>query len=1490
MSSKYNSAAARRVIRRRQDQQIADARIQTSSLAGGFGAPLPLGDGTAFGASAPAVANNNANGTGSALHGSTNSFPPAQSTAPSANFSSSSFPAFGAGNQSIGFNPPAPAANFNNPFATNGNASTAFGGAATFGAPPVNNSFQQNNSGSTNGMFGAITTAFGSESNNHNRGFDFAVPDNSAPSSCLFTTSAAPATSMFASAATPSTNAFTPSTTNAFTPAPSTMFSNYGASQNNAPAQNPFGFGSNAQQSEPQQETQQQTFWGPSSQGNNAFTTPATSQFNIPSAATSAAPAQITFGGFDQNAQQSKVQQNSFGGFGQNAQKQQSEAQQQIFQQNPFGGTSQGTASLSAPTTGHFDFRAATSAAPDQIAFSGFGSNGDAQQQISQQSFLNTTSQGNATFTAPTTSRFSFGANATSTAPAQNAFTGFGASVQQETPQQTFSQTSSQSSGNGAFTAPATSQSTSFGANVTSAEPALQMFGKSTTLSNPFGDLPRAEATSTPKNGLFSDLALPAESEATPKPSLFSSVKVPEKTQETLKTPLFSSVKVPEKTQETPKTSLFSSVKVPEKTQETPKTSLFSSVKAPALATSSSGFSIFGAAQKNAVGSEAAEQSSTNATSTAGAPATSTLKSTSDFNSPHSSYAPNNVLGANAHKMTPPFNPSRSTPVQTPKEAPKEATVPSSLFAPAKQSTTPSPSPMTTLAGAPTLPATNTSDPELPQIPKAHVPKDWGAPSAGQVNYSDSLYNIIKGLTTQLLDLNVRYRTKMMSLSPTADWSALSLWHHQHSSALKNKIDVLKKQRAAMKGITGNESSLSTKRKVNDDSPEDRNASPSKRARPSEVPTTPTPQPSTATPRMDPPVTSTSNLFANVIKVSPPSTSLFSPKAAEPSMTEPSKNSTPFTGFTSSTGPSTGAANPFSTSTFKPSTHGTTASVSGGFTSSTGPATGAANPFSASTFKPSTNDFSSSSGYTSSTSPATGTAGPFSASTFKPSITSASAGASGGFKPTTAGSSSGGFASQFASQAKTYEQLAAERKKKAKDDDYDSDDETYEEWSAKYDEQEAARLAKEKAESSVITGFSLSAAVKTSGTATPEANPFAGLSKSVSGTSTANGLFGSRAASPAPSTGSVFDAPSTTDTASPNIFGHLSSDASSNHHGDSDDEGEQADETSQHVQPGSGDSTSSKRKLGAFDSQAEEPAGKKQDTAPKSSLMSRMTRTEDAGSESKKENTISSSLFFQANGTSTPANKPKPLFDFVAAGAQTAPPKSDTFAGDQTFKVGTPIKFGNGPSTEQKAPTFQFQPPSTSTTPSKPPPSNPFTFGAPTSGPSLLAPNTGLSGLNSAPSSTFSSRDATPEAGAASVGDDDEEASKEAQADLSKLTADELKANNVVFETEQALAKRQVEQDDGTKSWENFARGPLYILKDKATGKCIIRIRLANGQVPLNYQILPALKASVIGSSGKMVSATFPKKDGGIAPVYLSVKTPELAKEFALKYNESLPS
>jgi hypothetical protein len=1132
---------------------------------------------------------------------------------------------------------------------------------------------------------------------------------------------------------------------------------------------------------------------------------------------------------------------------------------------NPFGGLAQNSTTTATASGGLFG---TSSAAPSTNMFGTAAPSSTPAPAATPFTFGAASSSAQTTASTPAPSNLfsGFGAS-TSAAPAQNSlFSGFGATAQngvgaqQETPQKSMFTmgTSAQGTGNATATAPPASMF-----NFASA--AQQNNGTTSTAPPPnmFGGL--STPSSAPTGNLFGKLAPAPAPSAAPALPAFSFGQQPQAQEKTPAGNPFGAIKLPEENASTPKPSLFSSIKAPQPTpsapSETPKSNLFASLAKPAAAATPSGFTSTSDASQHmqpapvfspnygTTASDAGPSSSSNMFSNfeepkAGLFSAAPPKTSSGlFSQPplpetnsNDAFKPSSTFGG--------FKPQSTSAESSKAAAPQSActsdlsnpfaksSVPATerpnLFAPAKaQAPAPAPSPMPALTGGAS--SAEPSGPELPKIPKAHVPKEWTGLSAAGIVNTDNLFRLISNLTVQLQQLNEKYRAKLNGLSPSADWSALSLWHNQHSSAIKMKIDIAKKQRAAANGVTGSESALSTKRKVNDESSEGRDASPTKRARPAEALTTPTPD---SAPQFNP--TATSSMFAKAInnKPSAPAASInmFAPKTTPASAPEPSKPAAAAMGFQ----PSYPVA----------------------------AASDAQNAF----------------------------------SSFKANAASTSA-APPTFKPVTSGSS-GGFASQFAAKAKTYEQLAAERKKKEMEEDYDSDDETKEEWSARYDKREAERLAKEKAAVAASSGFSLPAFGATPAAAKPEAaskpadaskpasglslppftgftptpaaapsaptpaNPFANLPKPSSGASTP-GLFNSRPASPALSnTGSVFDAPSTAHTPSSNIFGHVSSGASSNNQEESDEE----DGT-----------TPPKRKSIEVSDSDENAKRQKPTTTSKGNLLSRMSRSEEDGSESEKEN---STPIFGANGSSTPATKPLHFFDFGAAGSNTAPPKSDTFGGDQTFKHTTPIKFGAA--TEKKsAPTFQFQAPSASTTPSKPPPTSLFNFGPSAgAGPSLLAPS-------SVSSSTFNSRAATPlsDAGdsAASAAEDEDEDGN--QVDLSKLTPEEKDSNDVVFETDLALAKHQVE-----KEWVKFARGPLYILKDKTTGKCFVRIRIPSGQTPMNYSILPALKASVSGTSGKMVQVTMPKKEGGFETVYVYLRTKEVAAEFEERYNASLPA
>jgi hypothetical protein len=725
---------------------------------------------------------------------------------------------------------------------------------------------------------------------------------------------------------------------------------------------------------------------------------------------------------------------------------------------------------------------------------------------------------------------------------------------------------------------------------------------------------------------------------------------------------------------------------------------------------------------------------------------------------------------------------------------------------------------MPTLTGSVAQPVEAPKTSEVTKIAKVHLPAKWG-------DITTATETDLKGLAVQLASLNNQYRSKLTSLPAEADWTSLSQWHFKATSDIMQKIIAAKKQSAAAKGITGNESSLSVKRKANVE--DDATFSP-KKPRGYQMPTTPTPKALSlfsTTPKATPP-SKTASLFGNVLTKGTSSTT------SEEQGSVPAKTNSPNGGF----------------------------------------------------------------------------------SLFSNSATPTSS------KPA---ASQLNFLGQF--KAKSYDELVAERKAKDKDNDYDSEDESYDEWSARWDQKEAERVANEKetttkevervakdqeaatpsVEASVPPKPSTSSLFASSTPSVQASAPskqstgslFASSTKSSSGTSSP-GLLGSRTGSPAISTGdrSVFDTPEVAQSPpGSNPFAHLSQDQSSQDESSSSSEGEEVKHESLYgSQPAqsSGQAQPNKRKISESESDSESEESleenmrrKKQAKTGKPSLAARITRDGTETEESEKENgDLNKSVTFgRTNGVQTPS-RPFAFFDFDgAAGAKSAPPKQqDTSGEDNTFKAGTPIKFG----TVSKAnPVFQFQPATPkhadfSATPSKPPTTFSF-LNAATNSP--------------APASAISSRAPTPLSEAETSGKEsaadkeDEEGSRQETMDISALTDAELANNNILFHANLAIAKHQV-LVSGEKSWETYARGPHWILQNKETGKAFVRVRNASGITLLNYNILPKLKTTVTGTSMRMVNAIGTKMDGKTSNIVFAFKSSEIAAEFSNIYNNNLPA
>lgn len=493
---------------------------------------------------------------------------------------------------------------------------------------------------------------------------------------------------------------------------------------------------------------------------------------------------------------------------------------------------------------------------------------------------------------------------------------------------------------------------------------------------------------------------------------------------------------------------------------------------------------------------------------------------------------------------------------------------------------------------------------------------------------------------------------------------------------------------------------------------------------------------------------------------------------------------------------------------------------------------------------------------------------------------------------------------------------------KRKDEDWDEDEETEKQWEDRYWKEQKAKEAAEKESLKNAPGFkpsssNVSSDAESSSKSASTSNAAKDSSKSqfvptitvdsadLSGSgATSNGLVPSRTGSP----GSVFDGPAPPLASSHNIFGHLSSSEQS---GDQEEESEQEqdradqgsrDEGSQGTENGSKTDTSkaisssnaSKQISAATDSEDEtlEDAMRRKREKPaeateaKKSLFDRISfdkkdTTESASTTSKAieapETPAKSDLFGFSGVTNNPSfnfgGSTTPTFNF---GGSTTPSfklggtTTPDFKGDQTWKPDSPIKFGTSTGAGNSETLKSI--PQTSVAAG---PMAPFTF------PAFSAPN------STAATSAQSSRAQTP-----ATADEKTENEEEAEPQVSlysDLTAEERAAFTTLFHVEKAHAKEyEAETPDkpDVKKWRSKALGPLWVLKNKENGKVLVRMRiLPSGAMPVNFFILPKLKAEV---KGKAVLVPF-AKDGGLGRYYVAFGDKGGAEEFAGVVNGNLP-
>ncbi|KAF7874058.1 hypothetical protein EAF04_002730 [Stromatinia cepivora] len=520
----------------------------------------------------------------------------------------------------------------------------------------------------------------------------------------------------------------------------------------------------------------------------------------------------------------------------------------------------------------------------------------------------------------------------------------------------------------------------------------------------------------------------------------------------------------------------------------------------------------------------------------------------------------------------------------------------------------------------------------------------------------------------------------------------------------------------------------------------------------------------------------------------------------------------------------------------------------------------------------------------------------------------------GGVKPPTFGSGPVNFMAQFgqkaAESAEDNEKLLMQ---KAKDDDFDSEDDDEAEWEANYKKKRAAELkeleelAKSKAPNFLVKSTATAKSTEAKETAKPAAtNIFAPVATTTSTplfgqakptTGAAESIFSSANASRTSTpnlfsgTGSVLGGAAKTSSFAGNPFAHLS-DADSNNQNDGDDESfdDGSDGESEKKDPSykpntsngtgsapstpvdeSGSSIASKKavteppKLNLFGSTASSGA-----TTPTpgagGSLLSRMTRDpvpeENENSAPKPTTNMFGSSFGATSGT--PA--------------------------DKTWKPDTPIKFG---SAAPSAPTFNF----TASTPTKPVnnslgglfgnsgASTPalsngpttitgFQFGGPPSATSSLFPSVAASADTSRATSPGATTDGATDA------DDNDPEKVHAQVNLLESNPGEENEDVIHSVRTRALKFSPREEGDEKSPWDTKGVGPLKVLRHKGTKATRIVLRSdPSGSIILNKSLLSQVKYE---ASGKTIKLMTVGDDGkGLQTWVLQLKGNELAEELA---------
>lgn len=494
----------------------------------------------------------------------------------------------------------------------------------------------------------------------------------------------------------------------------------------------------------------------------------------------------------------------------------------------------------------------------------------------------------------------------------------------------------------------------------------------------------------------------------------------------------------------------------------------------------------------------------------------------------------------------------------------------------------------------------------------------------------------------------------------------------------------------------------------------------------------------------------------------------------------------------------------------------------------------------------------------------------------------------GGIKPPSFGSGPANFMDQFGKKAaESAEDNEKKLMQKAKDEDFDSEDDDEAEWEANYKKKRAAELkelaelAKGKAptflvKSTEIAKSELKETAKPAATNTfaPVANtaskPLFGQAKPVTGA--AESIFSSANASRTSTpnlfsgTGSVLDSAASASGKTPsfvgNPFAHLS-DADSNNQNDGDDEssndgtdGEDENKdpsykpntsngtTSTPTTPIDKAATGISKKTAATEPPKPNSFGSATSSGATTpipgsggSLLSRMSRDpvpeEKDGMTPKSTTNMFGSSFGATSGTST----------------------------DKTWKPDTPIKFG---SAAPSGPTFNF----TGTTPTKPLGGLFGNSGSSTPALGGATTTTGFQfgGTASATSSLFpsvaasadTSRATTPGVTTDGATDADDNDPEKVHAQVNLLESNRGEEHENVLHSVRVRALKFIPKEEGdgkSSSWETKGVGPLKVLCDKETKATRIVLRSdPSGSIILNKSLLSKIKYEASGKTVKLMT------------------------------------